>query len=222
MDQKAFAIVFISLTVIGAIFLTFSKITQEFQPSPSPNPLGQLTPPSGQPQQAKQQLQAPASPQTRKYYPKFPGILPASKLQNKKAVMQTSKGAIEFEIYPEATNAASNFVTLSEDKFYEGLTFHRVEPGFVVQGGDPKGNGTGGPGYVFDDDPVTRKYLRGTVAMANSGPNTNGSQFFIMLEDKLDLPPRYTIFGKVLKGQEVVETIQPGDLIKVVTISPLK
>lgn len=102
------------------------------------------------------------------------------------------------------------------------MTFHRVVPGFVIQGGDPSGNGTGGPGYTFDDEPVTLKYDKGIVAMANAGPNTNGSQFFIMLEDNPTLPPNYTIFGKVIKGQDVVSSIQVGDVMKKVTIVDLK
>src|SRR3989344_3939168 len=122
----------------------------------------------------------------------------------------------------EATQAASNFIFLADDKFYDGLTFHRVVPGFVIQGGDPLGNGTGGPGYRFADEPVKRKYDKGIVAMANSGPDTNGSQFFIMLEDNPGLPPNYTIFGKVTKGLDVVGKIAVGDMMETVTIAPLK
>ncbi|OGE44958.1 hypothetical protein A3B39_02580 [Candidatus Daviesbacteria bacterium RIFCSPLOWO2_01_FULL_37_10] len=153
-----------------------------------------------------------------KQYPKFPGVLPLAEITNKKAVIQTAKGKIEFEIYPDASKAASNFVFLAKDGFYDGLTFHRVVPGFVIQGGDPSGNGTGGPGYKFEDEPVTKKYDKGIVAMANSGLNTNGSQFFIMLEDNPTLPPNYTIFGRVLTGQEVVDKIQVGDIMNKVTI----
>jgi len=99
------------------------------------------------------------------------------------------------------------------EKFYDGLTFHRREEGFVIQGGDPAGNGTGGPGYKFGDELVTKDYMRGIVAMANSGPNTNGSQFFIMLDDTPSLPKQYTIFGKVINGLEAVDAIQVGDKI---------
>ena len=90
----------------------------------------------------------------------------------------------------------------------------------MIQGGDHLGNGTGGPGYQFPDEPVTKKYTKGTVAMANSGPNTNGSQFFIMLEDNLSLPPKYTIFGQVTSGQSVVDQIKAGDIMRQVTIEP--
>ncbi len=157
----------------------------------------------------------------KRHYTKFPGILPQSELENKKAVIITDKGEIDFQIYPEASMAASNFIHLANDGFYNGLTFHRVVPGFVIQGGDPYGNGTGGPGYTFPDEPVTRKYDKGIVAMANAGPNTNGSQFFIMLEDDPNLPPKYTIFGKVIKGQDVVERIEVGDVMKTVKIENL-
>ena len=158
------------------------------------------------------------SKKVMKQYPKFPGVLPLAEITNKKAVIQTAKGKIEFEIYPDASKAASNFVFLAKDGFYDGLTFHRVVPGFVIQGGDPSGNGTGGPGYKFEDEPVTKKYDKGIVAMANAGPDTNGSQFFIMLENNPTLPPNYTIFGRVLTGQEVVDKIQVGDIMNKVTI----
>lgn len=156
-----------------------------------------------------------------KQYRQFPGILTPGELQNKKAVVETGKGKIEFEIYPEATKAASNFIFLARDGFYDGLIFHRVEPGFVIQGGDPGGNGTGGPGYKFEDELVAKQYLRGTVAMANSGPDTNGSQFFIMLADHPELPPKYTIFGGVIEGQDIVGKIKVGDVMRRVSIEPL-
>jgi cyclophilin family peptidyl-prolyl cis-trans isomerase len=161
-----------------------------------------------------------SSTSNRKTYSAFPGVYSAEELQNKKAVIETNKGTIEFELLPEAPKAASNFMHLSRDGFYDGLTFHRVEPNFVIQGGDPKGDGTGGPGYQFEDEPVTRKYTKGIVAMANAGPDTNGSQFFIMLADT-PLPPAYTIFGNVIKGQDVVDKIKVGDVMKKVTIEDL-
>ncbi len=128
-------------------------------------------------------------------------------------VLETNFGTIKFETYPaDAPKTVENFVTLAEKSFYDGLTFHRVVPGFVIQGGDPNGNGTGGPGYQFEDElnpnatSFQEGYKKGVVAMANSGPNTNGSQFFIMLEN-YPLPNLYTIFGKVIEGQEVVDAI---------------
>ena len=127
------------------------------------------------------------------------------------AIIETSAGTIEFELLDEiAPKAAGNFVTLAKKGFYDGVIFHRVVPGFVIQGGDPDGTGRGGPGYTFEDEPVTLGYARGTVAMANAGPNTNGSQFFICLQDLPQLPPKYTIFGQVLAGLSVVDAIAAG------------
>ncbi len=155
--------------------------------------------------------------------PEFPGVLPAEERRGKRIRISTAKGDIVFDLYAdEAPIAASNFLWLTQHKFYDGLTFHRVEPGFVIQGGDPDGNGTGGPPWRFRDEPVTRPYLKGTVAMANAGPDTNGSQFFIMLEDwnvpGRTLPPNYTIFGQVASGMEVVEGIRRGDVMTSVTV----
>lgn len=136
--------------------------------------------------------------------------------------MQTSKGEIVFSLFAdEAPIATSNFVWLTTHKFYDGLTFHRYEPGFVIQGGDPDGIGTGGPGWKFRDEPVTRDYTEGTVAMANAGPNTNGSQFFIMLKDT-PLPKNYTIFGKVTSGLDVVQKLRVGDTMTKVMVEDMK
>lgn len=153
-----------------------------------------------------------------KQYNTSPGKLSDDQITGKIAEIKTNKGTIRFKFFPEeAPLTVSNFIFLSQEKFYDGLTFHRVEPGFVVQGGDPLGNGTGGPGYQFEDEKVSRSYTKGIVAMANSGPNTNGSQFFIMLEDT-PLPPQYTIFGEVVDGQDVVDQIEVGDTMETVTI----
>lgn len=131
--------------------------------------------------------------------------------ENITAVIKTNKGIMKVTLFPKiAPNTVRNFVELakgtrinpntgakvSDKPFYDGLTFHRIIKGFMIQGGDPNGTGTGGPGYQFADEPVTEKYTRGTMAMANSGPNTNGSQFFIMHADYA-LPPSYTIFGRI-------------------------
>ena len=127
--------------------------------------------------------------------------------------IETNYGSIIFETYDnDAPNTVKNFVTLAEKGFYNGLTFHRVIKGFMIQGGDPKGDGTGGPSYQFADElnPEATSYQvgykKGVVAMANAGPNTNGSQFFIMTED-YPLPNLYTIFGHVISGQDVVDKI---------------
>ena len=141
----------------------------------------------------------------------FPGTLPQNQIKDRQIRMMTDKGEIVFELFDtEAPKTVSNFVYLTKGGYYDGLTFHRYEPGFVIQGGDPTGNGTGGPGYLFEDEPVTRGYDKGIVAMANAGPNTNGSQFFIMLADT-PLPPLYTIFGRVTKGLYVVDKLRAGD-----------
>lgn len=161
-----------------------------------------------------------ANPNTmgKKTYSAAPSPLPASEIEGKKATIETEKGQIVIELSKDAPMAASNFIFLAGEKFYDGLTFHRREEGFVIQGGDPNGNGTGGPGYSFADEPVIGDYLRGIVAMANAGPNTNGSQFFIMLKDGPQLPKNYTIFGKVVQGIGVVDKITVGDVMKKVII----
>ena len=134
---------------------------------------------------------------------------------NMNATIKTSLGEIKIELYSDRVpQTAGNFAKLAEEKFYDGIKFHRIISGFMIQGGDPLTKddsqknlwGTGGPGYKFNDEPFEGDYSRGTIAMANSGPNTNGSQFFIMHQD-YPLPPQYVIFGKVLEGMEVVDAI---------------
>ena len=135
---------------------------------------------------------------------------PEMKIDEKKkysANIQTNKGAIEVELFvKENPKTVNNFIFLARDGFYNSSVFHRIIKGFMMQGGDPKGDGTGGPGYKFADEKITRDYKRGIVAMANSGPNTNGSQFFIMHKDN-NLPKSYVIFGQVTKGIETVDKI---------------
>lgn len=219
MTEKNLLIVAITILVIGAggygLYNKFSLNLANLEVSPTPSASDILFNAGGSPQ-----IQ-PSPKKTMKQYQGFKILLPED-LKNKKINMQTSKGEIEFEIYPEATKAASNFIFLANEGFYDGLTFHRVVPGFVIQGGDPTGTGSGGPGYKFEDEPVKRKYEKGIVAMANAGPNTNGSQFFIMLEDNPSLPPNYTIFGKVTSGQEIVDKIQVGDIMTKVSVKSLQ
>lgn len=160
-----------------------------------------------------------------------------------KAIIETDKGNIELELYKEAApNTVDNFIKLAKQEFYDGTKFHRVVPDFVIQGGDALG--TGGPGYVFDDeinpevlgltDDVIAalekqgykfnyllksiSHLRGTISMANSGPNTNGSQFFITLNDYPDLDGRYTAFGRMVAGMDIVQKIEQGDIINRIII----
>ncbi len=124
-----------------------------------------------------------------------------------KAVLDTSAGKITLSLFADKTPiTVNNFVSLARKGFYTNTIFHRAVNGFMIQGGDPKGDGTGGPGYTFKDEPFEGEYLRGTVAMANAGPNTNGSQFFIMHKD-YPLPKNYVIFGQVISGLEVVDKI---------------
>ncbi|MGI9017474.1 MAG: peptidylprolyl isomerase [Euzebya sp.] len=130
------------------------------------------------------------------------------------ATLVTSLGTVQLRLFSaEAPKAANSFAFLAGRKFFDGTIIHRVVPGFVVQMGDPTGTGTGGPGYRFADELVSarnRGYERGTLAMANAGPNTNGSQFFVCL-DKVGLPPSYTVFGQVTDGMDVVDQIARVD-----------
>jgi cyclophilin family peptidyl-prolyl cis-trans isomerase len=119
-----------------------------------------------------------------------------------------------------APTTVNHFVVQARNGFYDGLTFHRVVPGFVIQGGDPDGTGRGGPGYKFADEPVRAPYVLGAVAMANAGPDTNGSQFFICIEDCQDkLQPLYNLFGHVTSGIEAAQAIQVGDKMHTVTVT---
>ena len=134
--------------------------------------------------------------------------------------LNTNRGLIVLELDPNlAPNTVNNFVFLAKQGYYNGMVFHRVVPGFVIQTGDPLGKdpapkkrGTGGPGYKFNDEPVKGDYSKGCVAMANSGPNTNGSQFFICTGDDKQLPKKYNLFGHVVQGMDIALKIQgPGD-----------
>ena len=130
-----------------------------------------------------------------------------------KATLHTSEGPIELELFPdEAPKTVENFTKLAKDGFYDGLKFHRVIPDFMIQGGCPQGTGMGGPGYQFEDEFNEHKLVKGTLAMANSGPNTNGSQFFIVTADATPwLDGKHTAFGQVTSGQDVVDRISQTD-----------
>jgi cyclophilin family peptidyl-prolyl cis-trans isomerase len=133
----------------------------------------------------------------------------------------TDKGDIVLELDPRlAPNTVNNFVALARQGYYDNVAFHRVVPDFVIQGGDPEGTGSGGPGYTFPDEPVRGEYTHGAVAMANAGPNTNGSQFFICIDDctrKLD--KAYNLFGYVTAGLDVTDRIAVGDVMRSVTVA---
>jgi peptidyl-prolyl cis-trans isomerase B (cyclophilin B) len=129
------------------------------------------------------------------------------------ATIETTKGTIEIELFDDdAPKTVQNFVDLAGKGFYDDLTFHRVIPDFMIQAGCPKGDGTGGPGYQFEDEKNGRSVVRGALAMANAGPNTNGSQFFIVVADECSwLDGKHTVFGRVTDGLDVVDAISEVD-----------
>ena len=163
-------------------------------------------------------------------YSQMPSELSPSSLENKTAIIKTSKGEIEVELYGNvAPKHVSNFIFLAEESFYSGLTFHRVEPGFVIQGGDPLGSGMGGPGYTIPAEipkpvPQKERHTKGALAMARLGDSMNptkassGSQFYITLDETGFLDGEYTVFGGVIRGMEVVESIKVGDKIDEIVI----
>lgn len=142
-----------------------------------------------------------------KQYPKPPEmVIDPSKTYS--ATIETNHGAMTLQLAAsEAPHTVNNFVFLARDGFYDHGTFHRVIKDFMIQGGCPQGTGAGGPGYRFNDEPVTRPYVKGTLAMANAGPNTNGSQFFVVHGAQVSLPPNYTILGMLTHGMEVLDTL---------------
>jgi cyclophilin family peptidyl-prolyl cis-trans isomerase len=170
-----------------------------------------LTKPTDQPNQDSETNQNSTTNQNETTVNEESASLPPEMTldKNKKyaAILKTSAGDITVDLFSDRTPiTVNNFVTLARNNFYDGTIFHRVIKGFMIQGGDPRGDGSGGPGYQFDDEPFEGEYTRGTVAMANAGPNTNGSQFFIIHQD-YDLPKNYVIFGRVSEGIEVVDAI---------------
>ena len=172
----------------------------------------------------KQHFGSPLAPSgqpadVHKYAAPPPVQIDAHKLYE--ATLTTAKGTITLRLQPElAPVAVNNFVVLARNHYYDGLTFHRVVADFVIQAGDPKGDGSGGPGYTFADEPVRHAYTVGAVAMANSGPNTNGSQFFICIGSQCPpLPPKYTLFGQVVTGNDVALKVTQGDTLTTVTVA---
>jgi cyclophilin family peptidyl-prolyl cis-trans isomerase len=140
-----------------------------------------------------------------------------------RVTIATDRGPIVMDLDPRiAPVSVNNFVVQARQGFYDKLTFHRVEPGFVIQGGCPEGSGRGGPGYKFADEPVQGDYIEGAVAMANAGSDTNGSQFFICLGDlRGSLPKQYNLFGQVSSGMDAVRAIKKGDAFNSVTIEEI-
>ena len=137
-----------------------------------------------------------------------------------RTTITTNRGTIVMDLDPQlAANSVNNFVGLARQGYYDGLTFHRVVPDFVIQGGCPEGSGRGGPGYKFRDEPVQGEYTLGAVAMANAGPNTNGSQFFITIDDcTRKLTKDYNLFGFVTDGMDVALVIEVGDMMESVVV----
>jgi cyclophilin family peptidyl-prolyl cis-trans isomerase len=197
------------LTIL--VITLFASCTSNTEPQSSAQPTGQILPYND------------ASKATESTSPQVTPISFENKITTntqegtvkimKKATIETNMGNITLEFYPtDAPKTVENFQKLASSGFYNNVVFHRVIKGFMIQGGDPTGTGTGGPGYKFNDeikkdsDLYKTGYKKGVVAMANAGPNTNGSQFFIMHAD-YPLPPSYTIFGKVVEGQDIVDKI---------------
>lgn len=139
-----------------------------------------------------------------------------------RVTLQTTRGVIELDLFPEhAPKTVNNFVFLAREGFYDGVSFHRVISDFMIQGGDPTGSGRGGPGYRFEDEFAGNplRHDRGVISMANAGPGTNGSQFFITHGPQPHLDGRHTVFGKVVAGQDVVVAIRQGDVMEKVTVA---
>jgi cyclophilin family peptidyl-prolyl cis-trans isomerase len=208
----------IFLLVLGGVFLSGCTM-QTPEAGKKPAPTGQLTFYSYQAASEGKHKQETAPPEPQAAPPVADNTLTDNKMYatppqmtidaNKQyiATFKTSQGDIVVALAAKETPiTVNNFVFLAKEKFYDGTIFHRVIKGFMIQGGDPEGTGMGGPGYAFADEPFTGEYTRGTLAMANAGPNTNGSQFFIMHKDN-PLPPNYVIFGHVVSGLEVVDKI---------------
>src|SRR3989338_7665024 len=208
MNKTSLILILVGLAVtVSLVFLKFDKNNNLMSNKPtdnltSPNILG-----STSNQSATPNAESTLSPTPTIIVP----TIPAAK--QSMAILHTSAGDITIKFNFGSTPVTiANFIKLSQSNFYNGTIFHRVIKGFMIQGGDPKGDGSGGPGYNFADEPFEGKYTRGTVAMANAGPNTNGSQFFIMHRD-YSLPKNYVIFGKVVEGMDTVDKIAEASTI---------
>ena len=139
------------------------------------------------------------------------------------ATIETEKGNLVLKLFvDDVPKTVANFVTLARDGFYDGTIFHRIIPGFMAQGGDPTGTGRGGPGYTFDDEITEHTHVSGALSMANAGPNTNGSQFFITYSPQPHLDGKHSVFGQLIEGMDVLKKTEPGDTIKRVIIEEKK
>jgi cyclophilin family peptidyl-prolyl cis-trans isomerase len=206
--KKAGQLLLFVLLFVAILALSACGSSSESTPTPSPSPTYSPTPtktPTAQPTSTV----TPSPTQGGKTM-QWSSAPKMSIDQNKQytVTMKTNFGDIVIQLFPkDAPLAVNNFVFLARQGYYDGVKFHRVVKNFMIQSGDPTGTGMGNPGYKFADEKVTRDYVAGTLAMANSGPNTNGSQFFIMLDDVTTLPKKYTIFGIVTSGFDVVQNI---------------
>ena len=201
----------IGLGGVGFAAMTFLGGEEEPRPAAGPTPGPTAAPsPTGPAGIACEAEEPKAATGNRPQYMEVPEMQIDTK-KDYTAVMKTSCGTIELELFADQTPVTvNNFVTLSRDGFYDGLTFHRIIPGFMAQGGDPQGTGTGGPGYQFEDEIVDQLTFSepGLLAMANSGPNTNGSQFFVTVAPAEHLNGLHTIFGRVTKGMDALKEIE--------------
>jgi cyclophilin family peptidyl-prolyl cis-trans isomerase len=202
MKKESIYIIILVALLIGVVTLIVNKNVTSKTTTPEINsPTTVVSKPTAIPSITKTEKET-----MKKQYDSAPAMqIDSSKKYQ--ATMTTSEGEIVIELYADKTpTTVNNFVFLSNEEFYNDTIFHRAIDGFMIQGGDPEGTGMGGPGYRFEDEEFEGEYSRGTLAMANAGPNTNGSQFFVMHKD-YPLPPNYIIFGKVIKGLEVVDKI---------------
>ncbi|MEX2224171.1 MAG: peptidylprolyl isomerase [Candidatus Rokuibacteriota bacterium] len=199
-----------------AIIALVALLAAVVLPAPGPiHPAGAQSPTTPAPKEA------PAKAAPTKAAPTNAAPKGGKKVRQTAVITMEKGGEIAIEFFPEdAPKTVENFVTLAKKGYYDGVTFHRVEPGFVVQGGDPKGNGTGGPGYTIKDEFNKQKHVRGVVAMARTqAPNSAGSQFYFTLAPAHFLDGQYTVFGRVTSGMEVVDKIKVGDKMKSVKIN---
>ena len=240
LDRLPFLLGVVAVIVTGLVFaaIGLNRVAGQGSPPGVPTPVAQSTPTptpsssSSSPSPASlatttcqgvhfgAALQPRDQPADVHKYAAAPATqIDASKLYE--ATIATAKGTMVVCLQPSLAPATvNNFVVLARNHFFDGLTFHRVEAGFVIQGGDPLGSGSGGPGYQFADEPVTGTYTVGTVAMANSGANTNGSQFFVCIGPGCSsLQPKYNLFGHLVSGLDVALRIAKGDVMTSVTVT---
>ena len=197
-------IIFISITL-------FSVSCGGQAPAPQPAPASKPAPAL-----APAPVPAP-SPKLKTYSEPPPMVIDKSKKYT--AIIETNKGDLVLELFAaDVPMTVNNFVFLAREGFYDGTTFHRVIPDFMAQGGDPTGTERGGPGYSFPDEFTKHTHVAGTLSMANAGPNTNGSQFFITYTPQHGLDGKHSVFGKLVKGMDVLKKIKNGDVMKRVTI----